>query len=70
MNNTEKFSSALKTLRPNTECAWSSDILTEDDFNQILWVTGINANGTSITTTTNPHSEITWTKLKTEMDKL
>ena len=43
---------------------------TKEDFNNnILWVTGDN-DGTGITTKTNPHSEITWTKLKEEMDKL
>ena len=45
------------------------DILTEDDFNNINWITGVNGD-TAITTKSNPHSEITWTKLKTEMDKL
>jgi hypothetical protein len=65
----DKFSNALKRVKPNTECSWSGDISTEDDFKKILWVTGVHANGTSITTTTNPHSEITWTKIKADMDK-
>ena len=47
------------------------NILTEDDFNNnIECVTGATENGSAITTTTCPHSEITWTALKTEMDKL
>ena len=42
----------------------------ENDFNNnVQWVTGEN-NGTAITTGTCPHSEITWTKVKEEMDKL
>ena len=41
----------------------------EEAFNDINWVTGEN-NGTAITTTTNPHSEITWPLVKAEMDKL
>ena len=41
----------------------------EEAFNDIDWVTG-EENGTAITTKTNPHSELTWTKVKEEMDKL
>jgi len=44
--------------------------MTEELFNKIEWVTGENAEGIAITTTTNPHSEITWALLKAEMDKL
>ena len=41
----------------------------EEAFNDIDWVTG-EENGTAITTKDNPHSELTWTKVKAEMDKL
>jgi hypothetical protein len=42
----------------------------ESDFNNnVQWVTGDN-DGTAITTGTCPHSEITWAKVKEEMDKL
>ena len=41
----------------------------EEAFNDIDWVTG-EENGTAIVTKTNPHSELTWTAVKTEMDKL
>jgi len=41
----------------------------EEIFNNIDWVTG-EENGTAITTKDNPHSELTWTAVKTEMDKL
>ena len=41
----------------------------EEAFNDIDWVTG-EENGTAITTKTNPHSELTWAKVKEEMDKL
>ena len=41
----------------------------EEIFNNIDWVTG-EENGTAITTKDNPHSELTWTKVKAEMDKL
>ncbi len=70
MDNVIKFYTALETLRPNTECSFSGEILTEDDFNNIEWKTGVDANGVTISTTTCPHSEITWTALKAEMDNL
>ena len=41
----------------------------EEAFNNIEWVTG-EENGTAITTKTNPHSELSWTAVKAEMDKL
>ena len=46
------------------------EILTEADFNKINWKTGVDSEGVSIMTTTNPDSEITWAKFKTEYDKL
>ena len=46
------------------------EIETEEDFKKVNWETGIDENGFSITTNTCPHSEITWTKVKEEMDKL
>ena len=41
----------------------------EEAFNDIDWIIGDN-NGTALTTKDNPHSELTWTKVKEEMDKL
>ena len=41
----------------------------EEIFNNIDWVTG-EENGTAITTKDNPHSELTWTAVKAEMDTL
>ena len=41
----------------------------EEIFNNIDWVTG-EENGTAITTKDNPHSELTWTTVKAEMDTL
>jgi len=70
MTNLEKFWKALKILKSNIQATVHGNITSEDDFNNnILWVTGDN-NGTGITTKNNPHSEITWTKVKEEMDKL
>ena len=71
MNNHNKFFKALFILKPNVEATLSTenDEITETDFNNVKWTTGEN-NGTAITTTTNPHSEITWTLVKAEMDKV
>ena len=71
MTDLEKFWTALNTVRVNTQCIVNGDILTEDDFNNnIQWNTGVDSSGTAITTDTCPHSEITWTAVKAEMDKL
>mgnify|MGYP003109255821 FL=1 len=70
MDNIIKFYTALAVLRENTECSFWGEINSEDDFNNIEWKTGVDANGVTVSTTTCPHSEITWTKLKAEMDKL
>ena len=71
MNNIDKFYKALFILKPNVEATLSTekDEITETDFNNVKWITG-NSNGLAITTTTNPHPEITWTLVKAEMDKL
>jgi hypothetical protein len=69
MDNLDKFYLALQVLKSGVECVWSGDINSQNDFNNIQWVTG-ESGGTAITTTTCPHSEITWTLLKAEMDKL
>ena len=61
---------AIQILKPNVQCTILGDDETEENFNKIEWVTGVASNGQAITTKTNPHSEITWTKVKTEMDKL
>ena len=69
MNNHNKFYKALFILKPNVEVTVSGEINTEEDFNKVQWNTGED-NGQTITTTTNPHSEITWDLVSTEMDKL
>ena len=70
MDSLLKFNSAINILKSGTQYVASDNIVNENDFeNKIQWVTGEN-NGIAITTGTNPHSEITWTKLKAEMDKL
>jgi len=70
MENNTKACVAIHKLKEGAQFAFTGDILTEEDFNKIEWKTGVDSEGISIMTTTNPHSEITWTKVKEEMDKL
>jgi len=71
MTNIEKFWKAILIVKPNTQLTVHGDITSEEDFNNnIKWSTGVAENGIAITTTINPHSEITWTAVKAEMDKL
>ena len=69
----EKYRIAVETLKPNATFSLNYNKETEMSevlFDTIDWVTGADGQNTAITTTTNPHSEITWTKVKAEMDKL
>tara|TARA_R100001443_G_scaffold27343_1_gene40598 strand:+ start:393 stop:623 length:231 start_codon:yes stop_codon:yes gene_type:complete len=66
----DKFYAAIKTLKASAICSVNDDMQDENDFNKVEWITGEDEFGRAITTTTNPHSEITWTKVKEEMDKL
>lgn len=70
----DKMMTAIKILKTDVEYAYSTDndlgASTEEDFNKIEWKTGEDSQGSAITTNTCPHSEITWTLLKAEMDKL
>jgi hypothetical protein len=71
MDNQEKFWTAIRVLKSDVKCTINRDIETEEDFNNIIWQTGTEANGeTAITTKTNPHSELSWAAIKAEMDKL
>lgn len=70
MDEHNKFWTAIKVLKSDVECTVNGKIETEDDYNNnILWNTGTDGEN-AICNTSCPHSEITWTKLKTEMDKL
>jgi len=70
MTNIEKFWAALFTIKSGVECTVRGDITTEVEFNNIEWTTGEDSSGRATITTTCPHSEITWTKVKAEMDSL
>jgi hypothetical protein len=65
----DKFFEAIKILRPDTEMTWVLPIETEEDFNKVQWTVGVD-NGKAVSNTSCPHSEITWTLVKAEMDKL
>ena len=71
MDSILKFNKAIANLKPFTEYAFHGPApTTEELFNQVLWVTGVAENDTSITTTVNPHTELTWTKVNNEMTRL
>ena len=71
LTKTDKFHKAVLILKDNVEYTVTGEISNEDDFqNNIAWNTGVDANGIATTTKTNPHSELTWTAVKAEMDKL
>ena len=68
MTNIEKFWTAIRVLKSDVECTVNGDVLTEDDFNNnILWKTGTDGE-TAISTKTNPHPEITWEAVSSEMN--
>ena len=66
----DQFFQAVKILKADATCSVNNDIQSESDFDKVEWITGEDSDGRAITTTTCPHSEITWTKVKAEMDKL
>ena len=74
MTNSEKVCSAIKTLKADAEFTFDGEINTKSDFNKIRWVTDVDKSNadfpTAVLSETCPHSEITWTKVKEEMDKL
>ena len=66
-----KFHKAIKILKSDVEYTYHNEApMTEELFNKIEWQTGENAEGIAITTTTNPHPELTWEKVSAEMDKI
>ena len=71
MTDNEKFQSAINTLKSGVQYSYTGNVpVTEELFNNIKWTTGADSVGLAIETTTCPHSEIDWTKFKTEYDKL
>ena len=70
MENPIKFLKAIKSLKSGVEFSHQGDITTEAEFNQVRWKTGVDSEGATIDTTTNPHSELTWTKVNNAMTAL
>ena len=73
MENFKKFAQAMNNLKSNTEYGLVGDhmeTMTEEKYLTIDWVTGVAENGTAITTKTNPHPELTWSKVNTEMQRI
>ena len=70
MDKLTKFWKAVENLRPDTKMVFGENPDTEEGFNEVKWQTGIDEIGSAILTTTNPYPELTWTKVKDEMDRL
>ena len=73
MDNQEniKFVQALKNLKSDVQYIWRGTEINENQYNTNMeWVINTNSDSQAIVTTTNPHSELTWTAVKAEMDKL
>ena len=64
MTDLDKMFQAIQILKPNTPLVFHGEIINEETFNTIEW----EVDGSF--TTTNPHSELSWSAVKTEMDKL
>ena len=71
MDSNIKFSKAIANLKSGTEYVFhGSTPTTEELFNQVEWVTGVAENNTAITTTVNPHPELTWTAVNNKMTEV
>ena len=66
-----KFHKAISELKDSAEFTYEGAVPTNaEEYSKVKWKTGVDENNTTLTTTTNPHSELTWELVKTEMDKL
>ena len=72
MDKAEKFNTAIRNLKPEAQYEFSvKPPETEEEFNTLVkWVTGGDENEMSIYAESNPHAELTWTLVKSEMDRL
>jgi len=61
----QKCADAIRILKTSAEFRFTGLIESEEDYNKIEWKQSDDSFST-----TNPHSEITWTAVKAEMDKL
>ena len=67
-----KFINALNNLKPETEFCYRGNYpMTEEKYATVEWVTGVEADGqTAVTTTVNPHTELTWSAVNAEIARL
>ena len=72
MEDYKKFADALNNLKPEAGFCYRDNYpMTEEKYATVEWMTGVEADGeTAITTTVNPHSELTWEKVNVEMTRL
>ena len=71
MEDINKFIAAVQTLKSDAQFIIRGDAPnSQETFDKVEWVTGEDSEKAAITTTTNPHSELTWTKVSAEMDRL
>ena len=70
-NDRIKFHKAISELKDSAEFSFSGTIPTNaEEYKKVKWKTGVAADGVTIDTTTNPHSELTWDKVSTKMTAL
>ena len=71
MSTSSKCGKAIKTIRPDSFFVIYGKIESEADFNNnVKWETGIDEDNNAILTDTNPYSELTWTKVNAEMQRI
>tara|TARA_R100000908_G_scaffold57190_1_gene32885 strand:+ start:314 stop:532 length:219 start_codon:yes stop_codon:yes gene_type:complete len=70
LSETDKLCKAIHILKPDTQFTVRGNVINEETFNNIEWNTGVDGIGGAVSTTTNPHSELSWSAVKTEIDKL
>jgi hypothetical protein len=61
----QKCADAIRILKTSAEFRFTGLIESEEDYNKIEWKQSDDSFST-----TNPHSELSWSAVKTEMDKL
>ena len=71
MTDLKKFSDAMNNLKPDVQYVYYGGYpVTEAKFAALEWATGENENGIAITTAVNPHPELTWSAVNSEMTRL
>ena len=72
MDDLQKFTDSIANLKLNAGYTYTGDFpMTEEKYATVKWETGVEADGeTAITTTVNPHPELTWSAGDAEMARL